>query len=174
MDYLLNGLPYFPGTTVFGTGLFADGTAAAPTVSFTNDPDTGLYLIGANNIGVAANGAKVLDVASTGLTVTGALGASSLTSPASTNLTLAGGAGNSSIILTPAGTGNVGIGTTGPNSQLDVYKASTGGKLRLSSNTNATYGELIFSSNDANYLTYGSSIEGTGDSNGLNVGDSGL
>ena len=95
----------------------------------------------------------------------------SLTSPASTNLTLAGGAGNSSVILTPAGTGNVGIGTTTPNSQLDVYKASTGGKLRLSSNTNATYGELIFSSNDASYLTYGSSIEGTGDSNGLNVGD---
>jgi len=95
----------------------------------------------------------------------------SLTSPASTNLTLAGGAGNSSIILTPAGTGNVGIGTTSPYSQLDVFKTSTGGKLRLSSNVNSTYGELIFSSNNASYLTYGSSIEGTGDSNGLNVGD---
>ena len=44
----------------------------------------------------------------------------SLTSPASTNLTLAGGAGNSSIILTPAGTGNVGIGTTSPVQKLQV------------------------------------------------------
>jgi hypothetical protein len=48
--------------------------------------------------------------------------APSLTSPASTNLTLAGGAGNSSIILTPAGTGNVGIGTTTPNRKLEVFK----------------------------------------------------
>ena len=44
----------------------------------------------------------------------------SLTSPASTNLTLAGGAGNSSIILTPAGTGNVGIGTTSPSYRLSL------------------------------------------------------
>ena len=44
----------------------------------------------------------------------------SLTSPASTNLTLAGGAGNSSIILTPAGTGNVGIGTTTPAYRLSL------------------------------------------------------
>jgi hypothetical protein len=43
----------------------------------------------------------------------------SLTSPASTNLTLAGGAGNSSIILTPAGTGYVGIGTTNPSFPLE-------------------------------------------------------
>jgi hypothetical protein len=95
----------------------------------------------------------------------------SLTSPASTNLTLAAGGTNQSVILTPSGTGGVGIGTTTPYSQLDVFKTSTGGKLRLSSNVNSTYGELIFSSNDAGYLTYGSSIEGTGDSNGLNVGD---
>jgi hypothetical protein len=38
----------------------------------------------------------------------------SLTAPAATNLTLAGGAGTSSVILTPAGTGGVGIGTTNP------------------------------------------------------------
>ena len=44
----------------------------------------------------------------------------SLTSPAATNLTLAGGAGNSSIILTPAGTGNVGIGTTTPAYRLSL------------------------------------------------------
>ena len=43
-----------------------------------------------------------------------------LTSPAATNLTLAGGAGNSSVILTPAGTGNVGIGTASPNVKLEL------------------------------------------------------
>jgi len=48
----------------------------------------------------------------------------SLTSPASTNLTLAGGAGNSSIILTPAGTGGVGIGTTTPASFMELKAAA--------------------------------------------------
>ena len=59
----------------------------------------------------------------------------SLTSPAATNLTLAGGAGNSSIILTPAGTGNVGIGTVSPTAKItiaDVSKAvGTRGNLYI-------------------------------------------
>src|SRR3990167_8253282 len=41
-----------------GTSLAADdGTAAAPSISFSADTDTGFYRIGANNIGVALNGA---------------------------------------------------------------------------------------------------------------------
>ena len=51
----------------------ANGSAANPSFAFLSDQDTGLYRIGANNIGVAANGAKVLDIATTGLTVTGAV-----------------------------------------------------------------------------------------------------
>ena len=41
----------------------ANGTVALPAYSFESDKDSGLYRIGANNIGVAVNGAKVLDVA---------------------------------------------------------------------------------------------------------------
>jgi hypothetical protein len=40
-----------------GTGLFADGTVAAPSISFLADQDTGIYRIGADSIGFAANGA---------------------------------------------------------------------------------------------------------------------
>src|SRR5574337_158040 len=44
----------------FGAGaLFADGTAAAPSISFINDTDTGLYRVGANILGFAAGGANV-------------------------------------------------------------------------------------------------------------------
>lgn len=68
-------------------------------------------------------------------------------------------------------TGNVGIGTASPNSKLDVYTASTGGEIRLSSNTNTTYGTIRFSSNSGSFLDYGSSISGTGDGVGVNVGD---
>ena len=50
-----------------------DGTVGAPSVTFASDLDCGLYRIGANNIGVAVNGAKVLDVSTAGLGITGAL-----------------------------------------------------------------------------------------------------
>lgn len=54
----------------------ADGTAAAPTYSYTNDLDCGWYRIGANNLGFALNGAKVADWSTTGLSVTGTITAS--------------------------------------------------------------------------------------------------
>jgi len=74
----------------------------------------------------------------------------SLTSPASTNLTLAGGAGNSSIILTPAGTGGVGIGTITPLVKLDIVPAVTKtdttsfgyGVLNLRTNETTNYSEI--------------------------------
>lgn len=42
--------------------LTTDGTVGAPALSWASDPDTGIYRIGANNIGVAVGGAKVLDI----------------------------------------------------------------------------------------------------------------
>lgn len=82
--------------TITSTGQFtasagvlnSDGTVSLPGYSFTSDTDCGWYRIGANNIGAAVNGAKVLDVATTGLTVTGALSAS--TSISSTTSITAG------------------------------------------------------------------------------------
>jgi hypothetical protein len=57
-----------------GSGLPAsDGTVSAPGIAFSSDSDSGIYRIGANNIGVAVNGAKELDIATTGLTLTHAL-----------------------------------------------------------------------------------------------------
>lgn len=40
-----------------GIGL-ADGSAAAPTINFTSDTDTGFYRIGTNNLGISIAGAK--------------------------------------------------------------------------------------------------------------------
>jgi hypothetical protein len=51
------------------------GVVSAPAYSFASDNNTGLYRIGANNIGVAADGSKVLDIDTAGLTVTGGLAA---------------------------------------------------------------------------------------------------
>jgi len=58
-------------TSMTGPLKASSGTAAAPSLTFGSDPDSGIYRAGSNNIGVSVNGAKVLDVATTGLTVTG-------------------------------------------------------------------------------------------------------
>lgn len=43
-------------TVAVATGGFPDGTAAAPSISFINDTDTGFYRAAANTIGFATNG----------------------------------------------------------------------------------------------------------------------
>jgi hypothetical protein len=48
-----------------------DGTVTAPGLTFATDPDSGLYRIGANNLGLALSGAKVVDYSTTGISVTG-------------------------------------------------------------------------------------------------------
>jgi hypothetical protein len=68
------------GRTVMTAPLpLSNGTFALPSLTFGTDTDTGIYRIGANNLGVTAGGGKVLDVATTGLGVTGTLAVSSTT-----------------------------------------------------------------------------------------------
>lgn len=50
--------------------LAPDGSAAAPSLRFTNDSDTGIYLIGSNDLGFAAGGVLRLDINSTNITST--------------------------------------------------------------------------------------------------------
>ncbi len=67
-----------------------DGAVATPGLSFIGDTDSGIYRIGANNIGIGVNGAKVLDISITGLGVTGTVVASGAIS--GSNLSSSGGA----------------------------------------------------------------------------------
>lgn len=63
-----NGTAAPATATIFNAG---NGTVAAPSFTFTSDTDSGLYRIGANNIGIGVNGAKVLDIGTAGLATTG-------------------------------------------------------------------------------------------------------
>ena len=63
--------------TFTGIQALPAGAVGAPSIYLGADTTTGLYRIGANNVGFAVSGAKVLDIASTGLSVTGALTSSS-------------------------------------------------------------------------------------------------
>jgi hypothetical protein len=46
-----------------------DGSAAAPSLSFTSDSTTGLYLAASNQLGFAANGANAMTLTPNGLVV---------------------------------------------------------------------------------------------------------
>lgn len=71
VDVATTGLGVTGTLSATGVTSLADGAVGTPGLNFTSDTDSGMYRIGANNVGVAVNGAKVLDVATTGLTVTG-------------------------------------------------------------------------------------------------------
>lgn len=58
-----------PSTTVTN----ANGTEALPSYTFASDLDTGMWRIGANNIGIGVNAAKVLDISAAGLNVIGGI-----------------------------------------------------------------------------------------------------
>lgn len=63
------------GSPLLSIGTFGDGTVSAPGMGFTADTDTGMYRIGANNFGFSAAGAKVVDIGTAGVAVTGSLSA---------------------------------------------------------------------------------------------------
>ena len=80
------GLTVTGTVTPTGSVHAPNGTVGNPSLSFNNDQDSGLYHIGANNLGLALGGAKVLDVATTGLGVTGGLSATGQLTVASNSL----------------------------------------------------------------------------------------
>ncbi len=53
----------FPPAGISGV----DGTVSLPSYTFTSDPDSGLYRIGANDLGIAVNGALTLETTTTGI-----------------------------------------------------------------------------------------------------------
>ena len=61
-----------------GQFLGGNGTVSLPFYSYSSDPDSGMYRIGANNLGLALSGAKVVDYGTAGVGVTGTLTASSV------------------------------------------------------------------------------------------------
>jgi hypothetical protein len=65
----------------------ADGTAAAPSYNFTADGDIGMYRIASDNLGLAVNGVKALDITASNFSVTSkvTLTAGQLAFPATQN-----------------------------------------------------------------------------------------
>lgn len=56
--------------TTGGTALFRSGTAALPSISMLSDPDTGVFGIAANQLGLTAGGTLVLDLSTALVAIT--------------------------------------------------------------------------------------------------------
>ena len=52
------------GGVLAGSSSFADGNVTNPSISFTNDPNTGIFRLGSDNIAMSANGAVAFNIAS--------------------------------------------------------------------------------------------------------------
>ena len=73
--------PAFAGVTNVDTLNMDDtGSASAPALGFGSDTNTGIYRIGADNIGITAGGTKALDISATGTSITGTLSSTGDTS----------------------------------------------------------------------------------------------
>ncbi len=71
LDISTTGLAVTGSLTPTGAFTANDGTVSLPGYSFASDLDSGIYRIGSNNLGIAVNATKILDISASGLNVIG-------------------------------------------------------------------------------------------------------
>lgn len=143
----LAGTETITGEKTFSNGqtFFANGTVALPTISFTSDPNTGIYTSSADQLDFATNGTQRFAIAATGLI--SSLGVHQFTT---------GSAAAPSISF--SGDPNTGI----YNVSADYMGFSTGGAVRAAvSTTSFDFGSTIDVSVSSTKKLY---LDGTGDS----------
>ena len=114
-------------SVIGGTGLFADGTAAAPSISFASQTNKGFYHRASNQIGLSLAGSESL-IFTTGGGLQGTSSNGAIFN-SSGGVSLFAGGTNQSITLTPSGNGSVEIAAasiTGTNAAtFNVISASS-------------------------------------------------
>jgi hypothetical protein len=109
---LTNSLALDGQSTMTGQIKSASGTVAAPGWSFSADLDCGFYRIGANNLGLTLNGAKVVDYSTTGVAITGTFAASGNVAIKTDKFTVAAASGNTVVAGTLGVTGAATLSST--------------------------------------------------------------
>jgi hypothetical protein len=144
------------GTNTYtGYQALAAGAVGTPSLYLSTDTTTGLYRIGANNDGFAVSGAKVLDIASTGLAVTGTLSASGATT-LSTTLAVTGATTLSSTLS---------VNSTAPTMTLKRTNSTTSfGSINWTGSDNTVDLQLTTNNAVASSLKCCTSVPGSGPS----------
>ncbi len=130
-----------------GVGV-ADGSVSAPAVNFTSDTNSGIYRIGADNIGISVNGTKIVDIATTGAAITGTLSATS-TVTSTGNFTV-----GSSTFTVVAASGNTTVGGTLTHTGVADFADGTN-SLPSITNTGDLNTGIYFSAADEVAITAG-------------------
>lgn len=150
-----------------------DGTAVAPALTFSSEGTLGLYRVAAGVLGIAAGGALVLSIASTGLTFTnplvlpiGSATAPSVTFTSNTNTGLYS-PGTNQVALTTNGVGalfvsasqNVGIGGANALGKLQVIGGDVviDNAANYSAKNSGGTASSIMSLSSGNQLQFGNS-----------------
>lgn len=161
----ITGLARVTGETLTGPYLYADGSASAPSMSFSSDTNTGVYRSGADVLNISAGGSSVAAFGTGGATLTALTvsGATTMTGAltANGNVTLGDAAGDS-LTVTATSTfaspvtfnGNVTVGdassdtlsVTSTASFLNDVTLGSSSADTLTVNANATFsGSCTFS-----------------------------
>lgn len=123
-----NGYTAVQTLNVGGGISLPDGSVATPALNFTSDTDVGLYHIGANHAGFGINGAKVLDLSTAGLGITGTTISSGLTTTAGVN-------SSDNLTMTAAAKGLV--LKQGANGRAGTFICTSGGTIVVSNSSYA-------------------------------------
>ncbi len=143
------------------------GTVSNPAVAFSGDVDTGLYWIGANNLGVSVGGSKKIDVA-----------AAAIKHTVPTSVTWQSGSAQILLERSDAGTGfsarifdsSAVTGIVGSTSDVELLAATSNSYLHLAHNSSSSGRVLVRNSNatgQTRFAMYGS--DGTNYSQSLDV-----
>ena len=146
---------------VNGTGLFANGTVAAPSISFANDTSKGFYFGGSNSTIYATGGARSLNFGPNGALYGAESDSQFLSMPSTGAIALTASGTNRNITLTPSGTGGILGQRGGASSGYDLALDNSGGNgTYIELQTSATRKAILGVSSSTNGLITGSA---TGD-----------
>ena len=153
---------------VNGTGLFANGTAAAPSISFASETGTGFFRQSAGVLGLAISGVlsfRMFNPSAGGRLLGGVVNNTLLLDDAGGISLLAAGT-NQNIVLTPSGTGFAQIGSaSGTLLLVGTGTNSSNGAIQLATHTTSAGGigfgtDWSFYRQDNNYFCLSTSSGG--------------
>jgi len=139
------GIIYATADYLNAGGTFPDGAVGNPSITFTNDDDTGLYKKGSGAIGFVSNGVEITSVDGDGFTI-----ADSIIHGGDTNTKIRFPAADTFSVNTAGAerfridsSGKVGIGVTNPDRELDISNSSGNCTISLRSSDSHTT-QLLF------------------------------